>query len=130
LDENDFLARIEGIVERDGRYRPEAYAFVMRALSHTVSGLEAPRHVTGQELLSGIRGLALEEYGPMAKSVFEHWGVRRSVDFGHLVFNLVGEGLLGKTETDRIEDFEEGFDFEEALVRDYPWTGGASEEPV
>jgi uncharacterized repeat protein (TIGR04138 family) len=128
LDDNDFFERVEAVVERDGRYRLEAYAFVMRALSYSVSRLEAPRHITGQELLAGLREFALQEFGPMAKTVFEHWGIHSSVDFGHIVFNLVAEGLLGKTETDRLEDFQEGFDFETALVRDYPWGAGLAEE--
>ncbi len=123
MDERlEFDERVEELVERDPRYRGGAYAFVMLALQHTVNSLAEPRHVSGQELLQGIREYALREYGPMAKTVFEHWGVHGTVDFGHLVFNLVGVGLLGRTDNDRIEDFMDGYDFEEVFVREYPWT--------
>ncbi|HVP39708.1 MAG TPA: Minf_1886 family protein [Candidatus Saccharimonadales bacterium] len=118
---SEFYETVESIVERDPRYRPEAYSFVMLALGFTVASLDAPRHVTGQELLEGIRRYALQEFGPMAKTVFEHWGIQRTADFGRVVFNLIEAGLLGKTETDRPEDFEGGYDFEAAFVRDYPW---------
>lgn len=119
----DFYEVVEGIAERDPRYRPEAYSFLMLALNHTVAGLETPRHVTGQELLVGIRAYAIDQFGPMAKTVFNHWGVNETLDFGHLVFNLVEHELLGKTDSDRLEDFANGFDFETAFVTEYPWGG-------
>jgi uncharacterized repeat protein (TIGR04138 family) len=122
----DFYDAVEAIVARDPRYRPEAYSFVMLALGFTVARLEAPRHVTGQELLEGIRLYALQEFGPMVKTVFEHWGVQGTLDFGHVVFNLVEAGQLGRTETDRLEDFAGGYDFEAAFVRDYPWGAAAT----
>jgi uncharacterized repeat protein (TIGR04138 family) len=118
---SDFYDTIDAIVDRDPRYRPEAYSFVMLALGFTVAQLEAPRHVTGQELSEGIRRYAIEQFGPMARTVFEHWGVRETQDFGHIVFNLIGAGLLGRTDTDRLEDFAGVYDFETVFVRDYPW---------
>jgi uncharacterized repeat protein (TIGR04138 family) len=66
-------------------------------------------------LLEGIRQYALHQFGPMAVTVFEDWGVRRSEDFGELVFNMVDIGLLAKTDEDSRADFERGFDFREAL---------------
>ena len=118
---SDFYAAVEAIVERDGRYRAEAYHFLMLALSYTVAQLPEPRHVSGRELLEGIRRYALEQFGPMAKTVFEHWGVLETMDFGRIVFRLVDAELLAKTETDRLEDFSGAYDFEAAFVRDYPW---------
>ena len=117
----EFYEVVEGIAERDPRYKPEAYSFLMLALNHTVALLDSPRHVSGQELLAGIRDYAIEQFGPMAKTVFHHWGVNATRDFGHIVFNLVQSGLLGKTDSDRIEDFTDGFDFETAFVTEYPW---------
>ncbi len=117
----DFYERVERITERDLRYRAEAYGFVMLALGFTVARLPAPRHVNGQELLDGIREYALEQFGPMAKTVFAHWGIHQTLDFGHVVFNLVSEGLLGKTDSDRLEDFRDRYDFETVFVRNYPW---------
>ncbi len=113
------LHSIEQIVEQDPRYKPEAYAFLFAALSYTQAKLAKPRHVTGRELLEGIRELALERYGKMAKTVFEHWGVRKTDDFGEIVFNLVDAGLLGKTEEDKKEDFKDVYNFEDAFEKGY-----------
>lgn len=116
-----FEEKIQSLCERDGRYKPEAYSFVMTALSYTLSRLGEVRHITGQELLEGVKELSLESYGPMAKEVLNHWGLHECVDVGHVVFNLVNEGLLSKTETDSLTDFEEGFDFEEEFITRYKW---------
>jgi len=104
---------------RDSRYTAEAYFFVRDALDHTVRRLETPRHVDGQELLDGIRDYAIGEYGPVTKRVLSEWGITECIDFGHIVFNLVNEGLLGKTDDDSVADFSDGYDFTEAFV--YPF---------
>lgn len=70
------------------------------------------RHVTGQELCEAMRRFALEQYGLLAKSVLNHWGVRSTGDFGEIVFNLIDIGQMRKTEQDRREDFEEVFNFD------------------
>lgn len=106
---------IEMILERDPRYSTEAYFFVREALEHSVRKLEKPRHISGQELLDGIREYAIREYGPVAKRVLSEWGINECIDFGHIVFNLVNEGLLGKTDGDSINDFAGGYDFTEAF---------------
>lgn len=103
------------ILERDPRYKPAAYLFVRDGLDHTVRQLETPRHVSGQELLEGMREYALQEFGPVSRRVLSEWGINECVDFGHIVFNLVGEGLLGKTDEDSIRDFMDGYDFHEAF---------------
>lgn len=100
-------------------YESEAYEFVMRALDFSIRRLPGPRHLSGAELLEGVRDFALQEFGPLARYVLAEWGVTGSRDIGTMVFDLVEAGVLLKTEEDRIEDFEEGFDFEEALERDY-----------
>ena len=107
------------ILERDGRYLAAAYLFVRAGLDHTVRQLDKPRHVSGQELLEGMRDFALQEYGPVAKRVLSEWGINECVDFGNIVFNLVNEGLLGKTDEDSIEDFMGGYDFTEAFVHPF-----------
>lgn len=107
------------ILERDSRYRAAAYLFVRAGLDHTVKQLAKPRHVSGQELLEGMREFALLEYGPVAKRVLSEWGINECVDFGNIVFNLVNEGLLGKTDEDSIEDFMGGYDFTEAFIQPF-----------
>ena len=110
---------LESVLERDPRYAAEAYFFVRDALDHVVKKLERPRHVSGRELLGGIREYALAQFGPMARRVLAEWGIRECIDFGHIVFNLVDEGLLGKNDEDSIDDFADGYDFEEAFARPF-----------
>ena len=109
----NFEETIELLLTRDPRYRREAYLFVREALDYTQktivqSGQEGLRHVTGQELLAGIRSCAVEAFGPMALMVLEDWGVRRCEDFGEIVFNMIECGLLSKTDKDSREDFKNG----------------------
>jgi uncharacterized repeat protein (TIGR04138 family) len=97
------------ILKRDIRYTEQAYFFVREALDHSVRKLDEPRHISGQELLDGIREYALDEFGPVTQRVLS----------GHIVFNLVNEGLLGKTDEDSIEDFSDGYDFTEAFAHPF-----------
>ena len=117
------------IIAQDPRYKPEAYLFVHDALGHTWARLDQRRHVTGRELLDGIKYLALERYGPMARAVLNSWGVRTTDDFGAIVFNLVDAGPLSKTEEDHIEDFRDVYDFDDVFVRSYDLTGPDTQEP-
>lgn len=108
-----------GILKRDPRYSIEAYAFVRAGLDFTVRRLEKPRHVSGKELLDGIREFALEEFGPMTQTVLNGWGILRTEDIGEIVFNMVESGLLGKTEKDDRADFANGYDFDEAFRKPF-----------
>ena len=107
---------LDPIFEKDARYTVQAYLFVRDGLDHTVRNLETPRHVSGQELLQGMREYALAEYGPVAKRVLSEWGINECVDFGNIVFNMISVGLLGKTDEDTIEDFMGGYDFHDAFI--------------
>lgn len=102
---------LEEIVKSDARYEVEAYNFVLLAFNFSMSKFDEHRHITGKELLDGIKEYALDQYGPMARTVLEHWGITKTEDFGIIVFNLVDNGLLGKSETDSIDDFKDVFDF-------------------
>ena len=115
---------LELILAKDARYQRDAYFFVKDALDYTQklaikSGQGKLRHVTGQELLSGIRTFALEQFGPMTITVFEEWGILSCHDFGEIVFNMVESSLLAKTEHDTREDFKDGYDFEEAFRKPF-----------
>ncbi len=119
---NDFLEKVEEVAEQDGRYGREAYLFIYGALDHVVKSLnrdqiQTPlgRHVSGQELSAGILDYARLQYGPLTRAVFEHWGIRETLDFGHIVYNLIEAGLMSKTEDDCLDDFRAVYDFEEAL---------------
>lgn len=110
---------LEAISEKDPRYKPEAYEFVLEALSFTQKKFKKSRHVTGKELLEGIKVLLMEEFGPMTMTVLDFWGVKGTEDFGNIVFNLVTEKVLSKTEEDKIEAFKNVFDFEAVFDKGY-----------
>ncbi|MCK4237232.1 MAG: hypothetical protein KAX38_08940 [Candidatus Krumholzibacteria bacterium] len=111
--------KIERIVGFDPRFKANAYSFVMVALEQAIDSLPEPRHVSGRELLEGIRISAVKQFGPMAKEVFNFWGVHSTEDFGHIVFNLVEADLLGKTDEDKIDDFIDVYDFKKVFEEDY-----------
>lgn len=115
----NFEDELEKILAKDPRYEREAYFFLREALDHTQKMMgraqHEVRHVSGRQLLDGIKDFALTQYGPMTPTVLEDWGVHRCEDFGELVFNMVEQGLLSKTETDSRADFQGGYDFAEAF---------------
>ena len=119
-----FAEALESVVASDPRYQRDGYIFLRDALDFTtkqhkkVKGVSV-RHVSGPELLDGVRQYALKEFGPMVMTVFDSWGIRCSEDIGHMVFNLIGAGVFGKTEQDSIQDFKNVYDFEEAFVKPF-----------
>ena len=114
------LARIQA---KDPRYTRDAYLFVREALDYTqkmiAKSARRIRHVSGQELLAGVREFALEQFGPMTKTLLEEWGIHRCEDFGEIVFNMIEVGWLAKTEKDSRADFQDGYDFDEAFVKPF-----------
>src|SRR5262249_52228406 len=125
-------AKLAEVAQRNGRYAYEAYEFMFAALAHTQQllgkvppqeGVAAPAephyHVSGRQLVEGVRDLALREFGLMARTVFRLWGINRTDDFGAIVFRLVEEGLMSKTDEDSLNDFHEVYDLDEALVRGF-----------
>jgi uncharacterized repeat protein (TIGR04138 family) len=107
---------LRDLVARDPRYRPDAYRFVFEGLDYTLKHLgRKGGHVTGRQLLEGIRDFALDQFGGLAGLVFEQWGIRCTGDFGEIVFNLVEAGLMGKTESDTREDFRDVYAFDEVF---------------
>ena len=119
-----FAEALDSIVASDPRYQREAYIFLRDALDFTTKQQKKAkgttvRHVSGPELLEGVRQYALKEFGPMVVTVFETWGIRSCEDVGHMVFNLIGAGIFGKTDEDSIEDFKAVFDFQEAFVKPF-----------
>jgi uncharacterized repeat protein (TIGR04138 family) len=109
------------------QYHPGAYRFLFAALRWTQERLgrhkqpaeSAAAHVSGRELTEGIRDFALQNFGLMSMTVFRHWGISRTDDFGAMVFELVARGELNKTDKDRLSDFADVYDFEEAFDSGY-----------
>jgi uncharacterized repeat protein (TIGR04138 family) len=124
MQEANFEVKLERILAKDPRYTRDAYIFVREALDFTqqLIGRENQgtiRHVSGQELLDGIRQYAIKQFGPMAAMVLEEWGVTRCPDFGEIVFNMVEADLLAKTEKDTRDDFQNGYDFVTAFRKPF-----------
>ena len=119
-----FAEALDSIVASDSRYQREAYIFLRDALDFTTKQQKKTkgttvRHVSGPELLDGVRQYALKEFGPMVITVFDSWGIHSTEDVGHMVFNLIGAGIFGKTDEDSIEDFKAVYDFQEAFVKPF-----------
>ena len=125
MQEVSFEEGFQKIHAKDPRYPRDAYLFVREALDHTQKiaakkdDRGRPRHVTGQELLQGIREHALAQFGPMTKTVLEEWNILACKDFGEIVFNMVEIELLAKTERDSREDFANGYNFDEAFCQPF-----------
>ena len=124
MQTTDFDEIVAMISKEDPRYKKGAYVFIQHALDFTLKkgakeSPQKPKHVRGPELLEGIKEYAQEQFGLLAMTVLQEWGIERCEDFGNIVFNLVDFGLLGKTEQDCPSDFAGGYDFEEAFVAPY-----------
>ena len=129
-----FAEALESIVANNPRYHRDGYIFLRDALDFTtkqqkkIKGVSV-RHVTGPELLDGVRQHALKEFGPMVMTVFDSWGIQSCEDIGHMVFNLIGVGVFGKTQEDSIKDFKNVYDFKEAFVRPFAPTKAETAKP-
>jgi len=116
---------VRKVWKADGRYRLEAYQFLFDALDKSVrlaGKVEAQgpeRHISGQELLAGMRQHASDLFGPLAAQVWRTWGIKSTLDWGRIVFALVEAKLLNRQDTDTIDDFANGYDFDEAFVNHY-----------
>jgi uncharacterized repeat protein (TIGR04138 family) len=132
MQKTSFDEAVNAILLKEKRYHKDAYLFLRDALDHTRQMLEREgkleksrdnacpeKHVTAQELLEGIRELALKNFGPMAITVFDAWGIHECQDFGDIVFIMVDKHLLKKTEKDSRADFNEGYTFFDAFRKPF-----------
>ncbi|MGA1194706.1 MAG: Minf_1886 family protein [Kiritimatiellia bacterium] len=124
MKKSNFHETVEHLALENPKFDSNVYFFMREALDFTIKMLEKPadgaaRHVTGGELLDGIRKYALQEFGPITKTVLNRWGIERCEDFGEIVFIMVEKGVLGKTDEDRQEDFTGGYDFETAFCKPF-----------
>ena len=127
MQDLEFTEIVGLICKEDSRFDRKAYTFVRQALDHTVKEMKRKtpertgksQHVSGAELLQGIRAYALDQFGPLTMTVLGSWGIRRCTDFGDIVFNLIEYNVFSKTENDRREDFSDIYDFDEAFVKPF-----------
>ena len=111
----EILEKIQKLIDSNPQYKFEAYSFILAALHFTMTALPSPRHITGQEFCEGIRRYAIDQFGPLARTVLEYWGIQETLDFGKIVFALVDIGLMRKTEEDTLDNFKEVYDFKTAF---------------
>jgi uncharacterized repeat protein (TIGR04138 family) len=117
----DLHQKLLKAIQADGRYPPAAYEFLHEGLAYTTrqvygdSASDEPRHVTGRQLCEGLRDLALQRWGALARLVLNRWNIYRTRDFGEMVYFLIDLGVMGKRDSDRIEDFDDVYDFREAF---------------
>lgn len=123
----DVIEIINLIRKEDGRFDKAAYTFVRDGLEFAVKELKkrdsarakVSKHVTGQELAEGLRAYALDQFGPLAKTVLNAWGVSETIHFGDIVYNFIEYNVFSKTDADRREDFADVYRFDEAFVAPY-----------
>jgi uncharacterized repeat protein (TIGR04138 family) len=106
---------IEEIGLKDKRYKADAYEFLLQALNFVQKKYKITGHISGDKLAQGVREFAIEQYGPMAKTVLNHWGISATIDIGNIVFNMIEFKLLSKTDSDSLEDFLDVYDFNNAF---------------
>ena len=111
------------IGQKETRYHERGLLFVLAALEFAQTRLPARRHLNGGELAWACRDFALEQFGLLAPTVLEHWGIRSTEDLGRIVFLLIDVGLLAQQPSDRIEDFDRVYDFAEVFTAGYRWPG-------
>lgn len=116
-------------------YHPLAYKFVFSALRYTQEQLgrdrasEATGHISGPELLDGIRQLGLQHFGMLSPVVFKRWGINVTDDFGRIVFQLIEAGEMRKTQDDQLDDFLGVYDFSKVFLDDYTLDTSAAFSP-
>ncbi len=115
------------LLQQDQRYKLEAYQFVREALQYAQEVLSMPaqktasagskeeHHLTGQQLCEAIRVYAVEQYGYLAQTVLNSWGIKTTGDFGEIVYNLIRIKEMRKSKSDRREDFDGQYDFDSAF---------------
>ncbi len=111
------LLKIQKLAERNLKYKLEAYSFLLSALHHTMKKINPPRHISGREFCKGILDYAIDQFGPMARTVLESWGIKSTLDFGIIVFDLVEVELMRKTEEDSLDDFKDVYNFDTAFSK-------------
>ena len=130
------LQAMRELLQDDTRFKFEAYQFIRESLQYAHEHLQlpdvahasesadaasrpSPKHVTGQQLCEACRQYALDQYGFMAKTVLGNWGIRSTSDLGELVYNLIRIEQMRKSDTDRREDFNDVYSFDDAFEPEF-----------
>jgi uncharacterized repeat protein (TIGR04138 family) len=120
------VSSLQEVVDAVGVYPADAYLFVQQGLSYTVEKIHgqvpepnASHHISGRDLCLGLRDVALDRWGLLARTVLERWNITTTLDFGRIVFAMVEHQLMQKTEHDQLHDFRQVYDFQAALESSY-----------
>ncbi len=113
---NKFFDLVADICDKDKRYKPDAYEFILQGLNFTQDRLKKHSHISGRELSFGLRDYAVQQYGALAQTVLAHWGISRTGDFGEVVYNMIEKKLLSKSDEDCREDFDSVYDFDSVFA--------------
>ncbi|XZE20777.1 Minf_1886 family protein [Pirellulaceae bacterium SH449] len=136
---NEQVLAIIELLQKDQRYHLEAYQFVREGLGYAQKVMKLPatkddsgeaggkdHHLTGQQLCVALKEYALDRYGYLAQTVLNSWGIYTTSDFGEIVYNLIRIKEMRKSKTDRREDFDDQFEFEEAFQPRFELSSDAS----
>jgi uncharacterized repeat protein (TIGR04138 family) len=146
------VTSLQEVVDAVGVYPPDAYLFVQQGLSHTVEKIHGKKiheeginpdnidaepadppvshHISGRDLCYGLREVALQRWGLLARTVLERWNITTTLDFGRIVFAMVDHQLMQKTEDDTLADFRQVYDFSTALESDYRISDSSCKKPA
>ena len=112
------------VIKADGRYPPDAFAFLQVGLARAVGEVygenteadeDKPHHVSGRQLCNALRDEGKDRWGMLARTVLNRWNIHETLDFGKMVYLLVENDLMQKTEKDSVEDFRDVYGFDEAF---------------
>jgi uncharacterized repeat protein (TIGR04138 family) len=123
MKNSDLVDKIKRLLQREKRYKADAYEFVNAAVNYAASleNSDEKKHIAALELLEGVRDFAFRQYGPFAAEVLKSWGLNTASDIGNIVFLLIDEKALFAGENDSPEDFNVDFDlfksFRETMSR-------------
>ena len=112
---------VKEILLEDRRYAEDAYYFVNEGVHFASDFYDKPefgqeRHLSAPELLEAIRNFTLSDFGAMSFAVLKSWGIHTTLDIGHIVFNLIDAKVLHASKKDKLGDFDDVFDFEDAFI--------------
>lgn len=120
---------IEEMAALDGRYDARALRFVYEGLGNTVEnfrqeceGTFEPHHITGAQLAEGLGDFAKNRWGRLARMVLARWGIKTTRDFGEIVYLMIDYQWMSAQESDRVEDFDGVFDFEQKFEKNFNFT--------
>ena len=102
-------AKMDELLHNGGRFTREAFGFVLKSLTYALKltgSRKMPHHISARELIEAAEPYAKETWGSSAKAELKSWGIETASDVGEIVFLLVENGILGKREEDRREDFD------------------------